>query len=1635
MKKTSGGFIGFNTPRFGAGTSPGGVYNQQDVIDLEKNIGLHFPRDSAIHSGWMSNSGQGPGQTDQFQNMVQWGFGDCEFPKGAASDESSNDWTEQIEWNNHATVGQYTGYVGTSFFHPANRFFSRRFGTDRGSYMTLDHHQMFDYGQRDFTIEFWFKRIDAQGENHYIISKGTGSTGWSVYLNTAYQMVFELGGTTITTTLPGTGVNGYHSGFMKDVWYHVAFVRSGGTPNTLGDIYINGKKCAPQTTLSANVTTTQPVYIGADKALTSGVTRGNHVIADLRISNTAVYSANFACVANVLPLTANTNLLLAMDGEPFGPSDHGSNALPGGANITAITQVFADFDVPFAYTRPANVASVFFHSNADYLVTSTTSTNHVVGSGPFTFETWFYSTTNGANTTPIFVCSPASPTGQEIGIWQNYNGQGLTITFPNNANSGTTSVYGISDEPWGANSTFWGNLVSTATWHHAAITRDASNNLRFFLDGNLKYSASGITFNQSTASYVYLNADSTANRGMQLAWLNDPHISSNCWYTANFVPSTTSRPDRDVNTLFNLRGNVALDWPNAAGRGANAGTTVALTEYLSGRYVSLARWDGHHVPWTADPLQAQVPWYVYDTSRVERNGILTYQRLASIENNWTTASSWGTLFQSLKPANTSLQFGTGAFTMEAWVYPMGTSETGRFFGCGNYQSTGFMFGYGVSEFGTSMGLPRCLTFSHGGVEAIAQYMPLQMYKWHHVAVVRQNTGTEGAHLYVNGYLAHRFTMTTNITAASNPLFLFQGRAPASANHPAFNGRMSNLRFSNVARYTPGSTVLGARAFTPQFTPFDSDANTSLLLFQYAWANGQTTCLDLGSHRMTTRLGDYTNGSSTAWTPAEQVNWSYVNGDIGADLSIWNADSSGVATSVGGPPQDFTFGTGDFSIEFFYKPWRHLNDYNDIKEPFWYGPGEPDDAYMAIIKDVKGQLVVSYGQGTNQWTNILAASRTRLWEPEQWYHIVVQRTSGQLAVYINGIREQEVKFTTNLGNVSGENNFKFLGGSNARSAQFTNSVIGYVSNFRVFKGKAAYGANGFNPLNIPVPTTRLSGDDPNCVFLTFCGPSLRDYSRGNRFWNVGGHQIRWSAWDRANDGTRSGYKIAPFGPFPETPKHWRNLNMRMSSYDQSDIYLGDYDHQNYAPVRRTSWLAGNQLPFTIEFWFWMQESRNADALGSTILNTWVLSHSTDTASDRPAFHIRYHSNSGNGNEYGNMWCAQQGSGGATGVVSAGNQAMAAASYHHVIWQYDPSVTGANKHVLWINGRKKSGGDNNATFQNRGYMQGQIRGVGIANLRISQAARYNPFQVRLDEPCFNIITKGPNDYFKLDKHTAILPVSVTNFKKMGWSPGKQGVMGNMNLSTVVPSQLPGLRASMYFGQNSVQSSGGYWGASTPSGNSFQSAPTNYYHYSTNDPGNNFAHKNNNYQDYTFECWFSWAGSSAPNDKFLFEYANNWSIRILSGNIYFRTSNSDTYQRSTGVALSSSSSSRVFQHLVWQRKNGSFEIYIDGQWVTSHPASYWYSDWGSANPAWAWTENSGDWYWSIGKDQSDASSTCWLGNIADARFTYGIARYDRGVVNGQECMVLRNTNIPVLNNTSLGINSGVYTSSFLANQYPTP
>lgn len=85
-------------------------------------------------------------------------------------------------------------------------------------------------------------------------------------------------------------------------------------------------------------------------------------------------------------------------------------------------------------------------------------------------------------------------------------------------------------------------------------------------------------------------------------------------------------------------------------------------------------------------------------------------------------------------------------------------------------------------------------------------------------------------------------------------------------------------------------------------------------------------------------------------------------------------------------------------------------------------------------------------------------------PNTWYHVVVQRASGTVSFYINGIKQ-----TTNN---TGQSGYNWGGTSFTRLAagaySYGEIFQGYLSNTRVVKGAAIYSGSSFT-----VPTSPLS----------------------------------------------------------------------------------------------------------------------------------------------------------------------------------------------------------------------------------------------------------------------------------------------------------------------------------------------------------------------------------------------------------------------------------------------------------------------------------------------------------------------------------------------------------------------------------
>jgi len=167
-------------------------------------------------------------------------------------------------------------------------------------------------GTGDFTIETWvrftgtepsgqYNQIFGQWVNPYVTLfyvQGTIGSG------SAQSMVLQLNNAVTSATANTTGL------FTTGVWYHIAVTRSSGT--------IRFFKDGTQVTTVSNSTNTQNLTavsdfgigynIGADTQKLRGY------LDELRVSNSARYTANFTAPTQAFTNDGNTLLLIHFDG-------------------------------------------------------------------------------------------------------------------------------------------------------------------------------------------------------------------------------------------------------------------------------------------------------------------------------------------------------------------------------------------------------------------------------------------------------------------------------------------------------------------------------------------------------------------------------------------------------------------------------------------------------------------------------------------------------------------------------------------------------------------------------------------------------------------------------------------------------------------------------------------------------------------------------------------------------------------------------------------------------------------------------------------------------------------------------------------------------------------------------------------------------------------------------------------------------------------------------------------------------------------------------------------------------------------------------------------------------------------------
>ena len=593
-----------------------------------------------------------------------------------------------------------------------------------------------------------------------------------------------------------------------------------------------------------------------------------------------------------------------------------------------------------------------YFNGSSYLNTS--SSNELIASGNgFTIEAWVYYT---AITNFSFIAASTTGAGSYEPYW-----------FIGSTNTGNWRL------SWGnATAVNTGIAIALNTWHHVAISMTSSGSGVFYLNGVSRATATGITLNGSATGIA------VSHGGGGIAGLypvngyisNLRYVKNSSVYTSNFTPPTAPLTAITGTSFLSCQSNRFID---------NSASPLTIT--VTGT-PSVQRFN---------PFGTST---AYSTSVIGGSGYFD-----------------GSGDYLSTPSSSNFAFGTGDFTVEAWIYTntlsgergfIQTSDTAG--GLKTSYTTGVIINIDTSPYGISCNI--------GGTGITSGSTYIATNTWYHVALTRASGSVR---LFINGALVGGpTTITANLTGTYAAVGGYYNTSYL------WNGYIANLRV------VKGTAVYTA-SFTPPTSPVTAISGTSLLcnftngaIFDNAMMNDLET---VGDAQISTSVKKYGTGS----------------------LAF-----DGLGDSLVGPSNvNYAFGTGDFTVE----GWFYQTADNTYPTAFEVGSHLPSTGIIFITKYAGNATIYSAGFYGSTATTLNA-----------WNHIAWVRSSGVLQIYVNGTGGTSVAFTNNLTDSSWT-----VVGSTKSAGEAGYLYAGYIDDLRITKGYARYTSN-FTPPTAAFPNT-------------------------------------------------------------------------------------------------------------------------------------------------------------------------------------------------------------------------------------------------------------------------------------------------------------------------------------------------------------------------------------------------------------------------------------------------------------------------------------------------------------------------------------------------------------------------------------
>lgn len=627
--------------------------------------------------------------------------------------------------------------------------------------------------------------------------------------------------------------------------------------------------------------------------------------------------------------------------------------------------------------------SMYFDGVGDYL-TVPTSTEWDFGSGNFTIEAWIYK--QAGQTDPHIVCLRNAGTTVAVRLQIGSGGQARGSCIHTSTNYGL--VTGTT-------------VLANNTWHHLAYVRH-SNNHMIIVNGVIESSnLQSHTIPVDTLVCSVGHLDGTTASYAFAGFIDDLRITKGiARYVSNFTPPVRQNANYGLPAIYDPYWDAVVLGMHMDG--ADAGVT--FTD-VKGKTVS-----------------------VFGNAQTK-----------TATKKFGTASAYfdGTGDYLSTPTTTDLAFGTGDYSIEAWVYlsTLGT-ERALLDTRAATTDTGLYLYVSATNFPTLFGNNAAIVTGSTALVASA---------WYHLAAVKVS-GT--VTLYLNGVSIGSAASAYTVTCPGSVVI---GRKIGSTTND-WSGYLDDLRITRgVARYTANfqpAQYAFPETRTPVKTYLDPYYDSVVLNMHMNGPSGSAAFVD-EKGKVVTAVGNAALSSTQSKFGGTSV---YFDG---------TGDYLTIPTST-----DFDFGAGDFTVEYWVNPTSTASTQVHLcRRATAAARGFTTEA------EASGVIAAYLGDSNTSGYEVVLTSPTGTLVAGAWHHIAVSRITGVTKLLVNGVVVASSSAAVTIDSAAAT---FYIGIAEGTTAPFT----GYIDDLRITKGVGRYSQSFTIPV-LPNPDykTAPAATDP------------------------------------------------------------------------------------------------------------------------------------------------------------------------------------------------------------------------------------------------------------------------------------------------------------------------------------------------------------------------------------------------------------------------------------------------------------------------------------------------------------------------------------------------------------------------------